>query len=111
MEPEGRGGEGGVIAPEGLPFLLGAAAVAAVLSLVWPRTVPAALFGVLLTVFMGWFFRNPDRTSPSLPGAWFSPSGPTVAGSPTSRLPGSSPGGSSAISPRGTPSGWASGSG
>src|SRR4030067_3480583 len=73
MEPEGRGGEGGVIAPEGLPFLLGAAAGAAVLSLVWPRTVPAALFGVLLTVFMGWFFRNPDRTSPSLPGAVISP--------------------------------------
>ena len=73
MEPEGQGREGGVIAPEGIPFLLGAAAVAAVLSLVWPRTVPAALFGVLLTVFMGWFFRNPDRTSPSLPGAVISP--------------------------------------
>src|SRR3990172_6286830 len=73
MEREGRGREGGVIAPEGLPFLLGAAAVAAVLSLVWPSTVPAALFGVLLTVFMGWFFRNPDRTSPSLPGAVISP--------------------------------------
>src|SRR4030065_2672963 len=73
MEREGQGGEGGVIAPEGLPFLLGAAAVAAVLTLVWPRTVPAALFGVLLTVFMGWFFRNPDRTPPSLPGAGISP--------------------------------------
>src|SRR3972149_9936331 len=73
MEPEGQGREGGVIAPEGIPFLLGAAAVAAVLTLVWPRTVPAALFGVLLTVFMGWFFRNPDRPPPSLPGAVISP--------------------------------------
>src|SRR3972149_4066834 len=73
MEPEGQGREGGVIAPEGIPFLLGAAAVAAVLTLVWPRTVPAALFGVLLTAFMGWFFRNPDRTPPSLPGAVISP--------------------------------------
>src|SRR3989304_3932040 len=73
VEPGGQGREGGVVAPEGIPFLLGAAAVAAVLTLVWPRTVPAALFGVLLTVFMGWFFRNPDRTSPSLPGAVISP--------------------------------------
>jgi phosphatidylserine decarboxylase len=62
-----------VIAPEGIPFLLGAAALAAVLSLLWPRTLPAALFGALLTVFVGWFFRNPDRTPPSLPGAVISP--------------------------------------
>jgi phosphatidylserine decarboxylase len=62
-----------VIAPEGIPFLLGAAALAAVLSLLWPRTIPAALFGALLTVFVGWFFRNPDRTPPSLPGAVISP--------------------------------------
>src|SRR4030067_1029089 len=73
MEPEGQGREGGVIAPEGIPFLLGAAAAAPVLSLVWPRPVPAALVGVLLPVFMGWFFRNPDRTPPSLPGAVISP--------------------------------------
>ncbi|HJX73361.1 MAG TPA: phosphatidylserine decarboxylase family protein [Candidatus Deferrimicrobiaceae bacterium] len=62
-----------MIAPEGIPFLLGAAALAAVLSLLWPRTIPAALFGALLTVFVGWFFRNPDRTPPSLPGAVISP--------------------------------------
>jgi len=62
-----------VIAPEGIPFLLGAAALAAVLSLLWPRTIPAAFFGALLTVFVGWFFRNPDRTPPSLPGAVISP--------------------------------------
>ncbi|MGZ8459604.1 MAG: phosphatidylserine decarboxylase family protein [Candidatus Deferrimicrobiaceae bacterium] len=62
-----------MIAPEGIPFLLGAASLAAVLSLLWPRTIPAALFGALLTVFVGWFFRNPDRTPPSLPGAVISP--------------------------------------
>lgn len=62
-----------MIAPEGIPFLLGAAALAAVLSFAWPKTLPAALFGVLLTVFMGWFFRDPDRTPPSHPGAVISP--------------------------------------
>ena len=62
-----------MIAPEGIPFLLGAAALAAVLSLLWPRTIPAALFGAMLTVFVGWFFRNPDRTPPSLRGAVISP--------------------------------------
>jgi len=73
MDPGRQGRGGGVIAPEGIPFLLGAAALAAVLSLLWPRTIPAALFGAMLTVFVGWFFRNPDRTSPSLPGAVISP--------------------------------------
>ena len=62
-----------MIAPEGIPFLAGALALAAVLSLVWPRTIPAAIFGVLLAVFVGWFFRNPDRSPPSLPGAVLSP--------------------------------------
>jgi len=62
-----------VIAPEGIPFLAGAMALAAVLSLVWPRTTPATIFGVLLAVFVGWFFRNPDRSPPSLPGAVLSP--------------------------------------
>ncbi|MGB3096636.1 MAG: phosphatidylserine decarboxylase family protein [Candidatus Deferrimicrobiaceae bacterium] len=62
-----------MIAPEGIPFLLGAMALAAALFLVWPRTIPAALFGVLLVLFIGWFFRNPDRSPPSLPGAVISP--------------------------------------
>ncbi len=73
MDPGSQGRGGGVIAPEGIPFLLGAAALAAVLSLLWPKTVPAALFGVLLTAFVGLFFRNPERTAPSLPGAVISP--------------------------------------
>jgi phosphatidylserine decarboxylase len=70
----GRQGRGvGVIAPEGIPFLLGAAALAAALSLAWPRTYPAALFGLFLTVFVGWFFRNPDRTPPAIPRSVISP--------------------------------------
>jgi len=73
MDPGRKGREGGVIAPEGIPFLLGAMALAAALLLVWPRTIPATLFGVLLAVFVGWFFRNPDRSPPSLPGAVISP--------------------------------------
>jgi phosphatidylserine decarboxylase len=62
-----------MIAPEGIPFLLGAAALAALLIFVWPRTWPAAAIGVLLLAFLGWFFRNPDRNPPSLPGAVISP--------------------------------------
>ncbi|NNF83895.1 MAG: phosphatidylserine decarboxylase family protein [Deltaproteobacteria bacterium] len=62
-----------MIAPEGIPFLLGSIALAAALLLVWPRTIPATLFGVFLAVFVGWFFRNPDRSPPSLPGAVISP--------------------------------------
>lgn len=73
MDPGRKGRESGVIAPEGIPFLLGAMALAAALFLVWPRTIPATLFGVLLAVFIGWFFRNPDRSPPSLPGAVISP--------------------------------------
>ncbi len=73
MDPGRKGREGGVIAPEGIPFLLGAMALAAALFLVWPRTIPATLFGVLLVLFVGWFFRNPDRSPPSLPGAVISP--------------------------------------
>jgi phosphatidylserine decarboxylase len=73
MDPGRKGREGGVIAPEGIPFLLGAMALAAALFLVWPRTIPATLFGVFLAVFIGWFFRNPDRFPPSLPGAVISP--------------------------------------
>jgi phosphatidylserine decarboxylase len=73
MDPGEKGRERGVIAPEGILFLLGGVALAAVLSLVWPRTLPASVFGILLTVFIGWFFRNPDRFPPALPGAVISP--------------------------------------
>ena len=73
MDPGGKGREDGVIAPEGIPFLLATVALAAAFLFVWPRTVPAALFGVFLAAFVGWFFRNPVRIPPSLPGAVISP--------------------------------------
>lgn len=73
MDPERKGRKDGMIAPEGIPFLLGTVALAAAFLLVWPRTVPAALFGVFLAAFVGWFFRDPVRTPPSLPGAVISP--------------------------------------
>jgi len=73
MDPGRKGREDGMIAPEGIPFLLGTVALAAAFLLVWPRTVPAALFGVFLAAFVGWFFRDPVRTPPSLPGAVISP--------------------------------------
>jgi phosphatidylserine decarboxylase len=62
-----------VIAPEGIPFVLGAAAVTAVLYFLWPKSVPLAVLGLLLTAFMGWFFRDPDRVPPADPGAVISP--------------------------------------
>ncbi|MGW8285971.1 MAG: phosphatidylserine decarboxylase family protein [Candidatus Deferrimicrobiaceae bacterium] len=73
MDPGEKGREHGVIAPEGVLFLLGGIALVAVLSFVWPRTLPASIFGILITVFVGWFFRNPGRFPPALPGAVISP--------------------------------------
>ncbi len=69
----GRNRDGGVIAPEGVPFVAGAAAMTAALYYVWPRSLPVALAGLVLTAFVSWFFRNPERTAPSAPGAVISP--------------------------------------
>jgi phosphatidylserine decarboxylase len=56
-----------MLAPEGWPFVLGGAAFAVAVYLLWPRGTPLAALGLLLAVFSLWFFRNPDRTPP--PGA------------------------------------------
>jgi phosphatidylserine decarboxylase len=56
-----------MLAPEGWPFVLGGAAFAVAVYLLWPRGVPLAALGLLLSLFSLWFFRNPDRTPP--PGA------------------------------------------
>ena len=53
-----------MLAPEGWPFILGGAAFAVVVYLLWPRGVPLAALGLLLALFSLWFFRNPDRTPP-----------------------------------------------
>lgn len=62
-----------MIAPEGIPFVLGGAALTAVLHVAWPRWLPATLAGFLVTAFVAWFFRDPERTPPKTPGAVISP--------------------------------------
>ncbi|HEY6096506.1 MAG TPA: phosphatidylserine decarboxylase, partial [Candidatus Deferrimicrobium sp.] len=62
-----------MIAPEGWPFVLGGAAFAVAVSLLWPRGIPLAALGLLLSLFSLWFFRNPDRTPPSGAGIVVSP--------------------------------------
>jgi phosphatidylserine decarboxylase len=56
-----------MLAPEGWPFVLGGAAFAVAVYLLWPRGAPLAALGLLLALFSLWFFRNPERTPP--PGA------------------------------------------
>lgn len=53
------------IAPEGLPFILGALAIAVASYLLWPKGWPLAVFFILLTLFCTWFFRNPTRVPPA----------------------------------------------
>ena len=62
-----------MLAPEGWPFVLGGAAFAVVVYLLWPRGIPLAALGILLSLFSLWFFRNPDRTPPSGTGVVVSP--------------------------------------
>lgn len=65
--------EGRVIAREGIPFVLAAAAAAVALQFLWPKSVPLAVLGILLTAYMAWFFRDPERVPPADPGAVISP--------------------------------------
>ncbi len=62
-----------MLAPEGWPFVLGGAAFAVVVYLLWPRGVPLAAAGLLLALFSVWFFRNPARMPPSVAGGVISP--------------------------------------
>jgi phosphatidylserine decarboxylase len=62
-----------MLAPEGWPFVLGGAAFAVVVYLLWPRGIPLAVLGLLLALFSLWFFRNPDRTPPPGAGVVVSP--------------------------------------
>lgn len=57
-----------MIAPEGIPFILAGLALTAGLWFLLPRTVPLWVLGALLTLFVVWFFRNPERTPPSPEG-------------------------------------------
>ncbi len=62
-----------MIAPEGVPFVAGAVILTAVLYYVWPKSLALAVAGLVLTAFVSWFFRNPERTPPPDPGAVISP--------------------------------------
>jgi phosphatidylserine decarboxylase len=62
-----------MFAPEGWPFILGGAAFAVGVYLLWPRGIPLAALGILLSLFSLLFFRNPDRTPPSGTGIVVSP--------------------------------------
>ena len=62
-----------MLAPEGWPFVLGGAAFAVVVYILWPRGIPLAALGLFLALFSLWFFRNPDRTPPSGAGVVVSP--------------------------------------
>jgi phosphatidylserine decarboxylase len=75
--------QGGLLAPEGYPFLLGGAAATLVLAFLARRAggwawAPCAL-AALFTLFTAWFFRNPQRTAPpGPPGQAVSPADGTV---------------------------------
>lgn len=59
------------IATEGYPFIAGAAFVTIVAALLsW---APLAVVGFLVTAFIVFFFRNPDRVIPANPGSVISP--------------------------------------
>ncbi len=62
-----------MIALEGVPFVLATAAASVAVFFVWPKSVPLAVLGLLLTAFVAWFFRDPDRVTPDEPGAVISP--------------------------------------
>lgn len=62
-----------MIAPEGIPFVLGTAAATAAAYFLWPKSVPPAVFFLLLTAFVAWFFRDPERVPPGGAGTVISP--------------------------------------
>jgi len=62
-----------MIAPEGVPFVLAGAVLALACSLWWPKSLPVSVAAILLTAFVAWFFRDPARTPPSVPGSVISP--------------------------------------
>jgi phosphatidylserine decarboxylase len=62
-----------LIAPEGLPFVLGAATIAAAIFFIWPKSVPLGVFALVLAAFITWFFRDPERVPPPDRGAVISP--------------------------------------
>ncbi|HEY5997433.1 MAG TPA: phosphatidylserine decarboxylase family protein [Candidatus Deferrimicrobiaceae bacterium] len=69
MNPESPlRGAGGIIAPEGWPFILAPLLLGVAVWWFFPRAWPAAAVLLLLSAFSLWFFRNPERTPPPDPG-------------------------------------------
>jgi phosphatidylserine decarboxylase len=58
------------IHPQGWPFV---AIFAATAGLMWYAAVPLGLFGCVLTLWCVYFFRNPDRVTPTRAGLVISP--------------------------------------
>jgi phosphatidylserine decarboxylase len=78
---------------EGLPIIAGFLLVAALLWFLW---APLGLFGGVLCAWCIWFFRDPDRVPPDIPGAILSPADGrllpvTVASPPAELAMGSAP--------------------
>jgi phosphatidylserine decarboxylase len=62
--------------PAGRPFVLGSAAATLLLRRLWR---PAGLLGALATAFCAWFFREPERTTPSRRGLAVAPADGVVS--------------------------------
>jgi phosphatidylserine decarboxylase len=62
---------------EGYPFLAAFALATIVLFLVWQ---PLGWIGLVLTLWCGWFFRDPDRVTPRRPGIIISAADGVVSG-------------------------------
>ncbi|MDA3631288.1 phosphatidylserine decarboxylase [Saccharopolyspora sp. WRP15-2] len=62
--------------PAGRPFVLGAAAATLLLRRKWR---PAGVLGGVLTAWCAWFFREPERTTPSRAGLAVAPADGTVS--------------------------------
>ncbi len=59
------------VAPEGLPFIAFAAIITVILAFFSLK--PLALVGLIITVFIVYFFRNPERSVPDDPNAVIAP--------------------------------------
>ena len=58
------------IHPEGWKFALIALCISVLFFFIW---LPLAVLGCLITLFIIWFFRDPERVTPSIPGTIYSP--------------------------------------
>lgn len=56
--------------PEGWPFVAGSAVVTMLLGWLW---APLGWLGLIVTLWMAFFFRDPDRVTPTRPGLIVSP--------------------------------------